>query len=76
MASGGNIGSWAVHLIDGVQSINASHPAMLFGPGYTRTEYYFTPSDFYGWYPGSGAHADGYESILEVILPNSYVGLP
>ena len=76
MASGGNIGSWAVHLIDGVQSINPSHPAYLFGPGYTRTEYYFTPSDFYGWYPGTGLHADGYSSILEIILPNTYVGEP
>jgi hypothetical protein len=76
MASGGNIGSWQVQLIDGVQSINPQHPAVLFGPGTTRTEYYFTPSNFYGWYPGTGAHADGYASILDAILPNTYVGLP
>ncbi len=76
MASGGNIGSWQVKLIDGVQSINPQHPAIVLGPGYTRTEYYFTPSYFYGWYPGSGAHADGYSSVLEAILPNTYVGLP
>ncbi|MEP6591313.1 MAG: hypothetical protein ABJC19_09020 [Gemmatimonadota bacterium] len=69
MASGGNIGNWTHQLVNGVTSVNPNHPAIVYGPGYTRTEYYFTSQSFCGWYPGAGLCATGYAEILSSILP-------
>lgn len=69
MAAGGNIGNWLVPLVDCVTSIDPAHPAIVYGPGYTRSECYFTNQRFYGWYPGSGESSRGYFEVLQQILP-------
>jgi hypothetical protein len=77
MAAGGNVGSWLAPLVDCVTSINPSHPAILWGPGYTRSECYFTNQRFYGWYPGPGESSRGYAEVLQQVMPvETGSGLP